>query len=184
MIVYTIGHSTRSAADFIALLEREGVRRLVDIRTFPGSRRYPHFNKDALAETLGAHGIAYEHQPALGGRRRASRDAPPSAWRNEGFRGYAEYMRTPEFHAALDRLIAEAEREPLAIMCSEAVPWRCHRNLVSDALTARGVDVRHITDGRLSRHSLTPFAVVRDGEVTYPPPNEAPASSGAPNDRG
>lgn len=183
MIVYTIGHSTRSAADFVALLEREGVRRLVDIRTFPGSRKFPHFNQDALAATLGAHGIAYEHQPALGGRRRPSPDAPPSAWRNEGFRGYAEYMRTPAFHAALDALIAEAAREPLAVMCSEAVPWRCHRNLVSDALAARGVDVRHITEGRLARHAITPFAVVREGEVTYPPPDDAAESRRPPSDR-
>ena len=183
MIVYTIGHSTRSAADFLALLEREGVRRLVDISTFPGSRKFPQFNQDTLAESLGAHGIAYEHQPALGGRRRPSRDAPPSAWRNEGFRGYAEYMRTPAFHAALDQLVAEAAHEPLAIMCSEAVPWRCHRNLVSDALVARGVDVRHITDGKLSAHAITPFALVRGAEVTYPAPNEASVQESLPLDR-
>lgn len=183
MIVYTIGHSTRSAADFLALLEREGVRRLVDIRAFPGSRRYPHFGRDALAAALGAHGIAYEHQPALGGRRRPSPDALPSAWRNEGFRAYAEYMRTPEFHEALDQLIAEAEREPLVIMCSEAVPWRCHRTLVSDALVARGVDVRHITDGRVAPHRMTPFAVVEGREVTYPAEPEVAAQEQLPLDR-
>jgi uncharacterized protein (DUF488 family) len=172
LTIYTIGHSTRSADEFIALLKSAGVRRLFDIRTFPGSRRYPHFNSEALASRLRSEGIAYEHRPELGGRRRPSPNAPPTAWRNEGFRGYAEYMRTDAFRHAIDALIADGNEVPTVIMCSEAVPWRCHRNLVSDALVARGVDVQHILDRKIAPHSLTPFAVVEDGEVSYPPASE------------
>ena len=169
MTVFTIGHSTRSAEDFIALLRREGVERVYDVRTFAGSRRYPHFNSDALAKRLCAEGIAYEHHPELGGRRRPTPGAPPTAWRNEGFRGYAEYMRSDSFKHAIDGLIEAGHELPTAIMCSEAVPWRCHRTMVSDALVARGVEVRHILGAKTSEHTLTPFAVVRDGEVSYPP---------------
>ena len=169
MTIFTIGHSTRSADDFIALLRRAGVKRVYDIRAYPGSRRYPHFNAEPLAELLRSRGIEYEHHPELGGRRRASRDAPPSAWRNEGFRGYAEYMRTDEFRRGIDVLIHSSADTPTAIMCSEAVPWRCHRTMVSDALVARGIDVQHILDAKTSPHSLTAFAVAANGEVTYPP---------------
>jgi uncharacterized protein (DUF488 family) len=172
MIVWTIGHSTRPIEDFLALLERERIERLVDVRAFPGSRRYPQYNADALAASLKAAGIEYLHRPSLGGRRRPPKDAPPNAWRNEGFRGYAAYMRTPAFHAALDELLARAAERRTAIMCSEAVPWRCHRTLISDALTARGVTVEHILDAATSRHTLTSFAVVEDGEVTYPAPSD------------
>lgn len=169
MTIFTIGHSTRSAEDFIALLRRAGVNRVYDIRTYPGSRRYPHFNAEPLAERLRSEGIEYEHHPELGGRRRPSRDAPPSAWRNEGFRGYAEYMRTPQFRVGLDRLIETSKHKTTAIMCSEAVPWRCHRTMVSDALVARGVHVEHILDAKTSPHTLTSFAVINEGEVSYPP---------------
>jgi len=168
VIVYTIGHSTRGIAEFIALLERSRVERLIDVRAFPGSRRYPHFNREALARTLLEHGIEYRHQPALGGRRRPRPDAPPSAWRNEGFRGYADYMRTPEFHRALDELMTLATDRRTVIMCSEAVPWRCHRTLISDALYARNVTVEHILDSGTSPHALTSFAVVNGTEVSYP----------------
>ncbi len=168
MIVWTIGHSTRSFDEFLALLQREHIRRLVDIRAFPGSRRHPQFGADALARALVVHGIAYEHMPELGGRRRPDPDAPPSAWRNASFRAYAAYMTTDAFRVAIDRLIAIAGDAPTVIMCSEAVPWRCHRNLVSDALTARGVEVRHIMDARTQPHTLTPFAIVLDGMVSYP----------------
>lgn len=172
MTIFTIGHSTRSIDDFIALLRRSGVQRVWDIRRFPGSRRYPHFNSEALAERLRSEQIAYEHHPELGGRRRPSPDAPPSAWRNESFRGYAEYMRTPAFREAIDRLIVAGGDAPTAVMCSEAVPWRCHRTLVSDALIAKGVEVRHILDAKTSSHSLTPFAVIDGEEVFYPAASE------------
>jgi uncharacterized protein (DUF488 family) len=167
--IFTIGHSTRSAEDFIALLRRAGVKRVYDIRTYPGSRRYPHFNAEPLAELLRSRGIEYEHHPELGGRRRPSPDAPPSAWRNAGFRGYAEYMRTNEFRSGVDALIQSSQQTPTAIMCSEAVPWRCHRTMVSDALVARGVHVEHILDAKTARHTTTPFAVIENGEVSYPP---------------
>jgi uncharacterized protein (DUF488 family) len=169
LTIYTIGHSTRSFADFLALVERSRIERLVDVRAFPGSRRHPQFNRDALAQSLPEHGMEYLHRPALGGRRRPRPDAPPSAWRNEGFRGYADYMRTLEFHRALDELIKCAAERRTVIMCSEAVPWRCHRSLISDALYARGVTVEHILDSGTSPHALTSFALVRDGEVSYPP---------------
>jgi uncharacterized protein (DUF488 family) len=167
--IFTIGHSTRSAEDFIALLRRAGVKRVYDIRTYPGSRRYPHFNAEPLAELLRSQGIEYEHHRELGGRRRPSPDAPPSAWRNAGFRGYAEYMRTKEFRSGIDALIQRSQHTPTAIMCSEAVPWRCHRTMVSDALVARGVQVEHILDAKTSRHTTTPFAVIENGQVSYPP---------------
>ncbi|MFL5616507.1 MAG: DUF488 family protein [Gemmatimonadaceae bacterium] len=169
MTIYTIGHSTRSFEDFLSLLQRSRIECLVDVRTFPGSRRHPHFNREVLEHSLQDAGIEYLHRPALGGRRRPPRDAPPSAWRNEGFRGYAAYMQTPAFRAALDDLIVLGDRRRTAIMCSEAVPWRCHRALISDALTARGVTVEHILDAGESPHRLTSFAVVHGDEVTYPP---------------
>lgn len=173
MTIFTIGHSTRPIADFLGLLARSSIARLVDIRAFPGSRRYPHFNSEALARELPAAGIEYLHRPSLGGRRRLSRDAPPSAWRNDSFRAYAEYMRTPEFRAALEELIELGATKRTVIMCSEAVPWRCHRTLVSDALTARGIQVEHILDAGVSSHRLTRFAVVHDGEVSYPATSDA-----------
>jgi uncharacterized protein (DUF488 family) len=172
LTIFTIGHSTRSAEEFIALLRRSGVQRVYDIRAFPGSRRYPQFNSGALADELRSAGIGYEHHPELGGRRRPSPNAPPTAWRNEAFRGYAEYMRTDAFRHAIDQLVAAGREMPTAIMCSEAVPWRCHRNLVSDALVAKGVDVQHILDAKTSPHTLTSFAVVEYQEVFYPPVGE------------
>jgi len=168
-VVYTIGHSTRELNDFIALLEREHIEHLADVRSFPGSRRYPQFGREALAASLAARDIRYSHHVALGGRRHARADSPNGAWRNESFRGYADYMVTPEFAAALDELVDAASRERTAIMCAEAVPWRCHRSLVSDALVARGVDVRHILDARTDPHRMTSFAIVKDGVLCYPP---------------
>ena len=169
MTIYTIGHSTRPLEQFLPLLERSGIECLVDVRAFPGSRRHPQFNREALARSLSDAGIEYRHCPSLGGRRRLPADAPPSAWRNESFQAYAAYMRTPEFHQALDELIALGTTRRTTIMCSEAVPWRCHRSLISDALVARGVAVEHILDSKTSPHELTSFAMVADGEVTYPP---------------
>jgi uncharacterized protein (DUF488 family) len=171
--IYTIGHSTRPIDAFLALLARSEIARLVDVRAFPGSRRHPHFSRDALAETLHTAGIEYLHRPSLGGRRRLPANPPPTGWRNESFQAYALYMRTPEFHAALDDLIALAGEARTVIMCSEALPWRCHRSLISDALTARGITVEHILDAGVSPHTLTSFAVVHDGEVTYPAPSDS-----------
>ena len=161
--------------ELVALLDRNKVKLLVDIRTVPGSRRMPHFAKAALEVSLPAAGIAYLHMPELGGLRKPRRDSPNTGWRNDGFRGYADYMQTPDFWAALERLEEMAAQRRTAIMCAEAVPWRCHRSLVSDALTVRGVDVRHITGtSEPSAHRITPFAEVDGGRVTYPPPYTLP----------
>src|SRR3954469_977932 len=132
--IYTIGHSTRPFDEFVALLQANGVRRVVDVRTMPRSRRNPQYNTDTLPETLGAAGIDYTHLKGLGGLRRPRRDSPNGAWRNESFRGYADYMQTPAFDSALGELLELADEEPCTLMCAEAVPWRCHRSLVADAL--------------------------------------------------
>ncbi len=166
--LWTVGHSTRSLDAFIGLLEREDVMHLADVRRFPASRRHPHFNRDALAAALAARGIGYSHHPLLGGRRAPLRDSPHGAWRNTGFRGYADHMDTVEFRAALADLTSTATRARTAIMCAEAVPWRCHRSLLADALIASGAAVEHILDGGTSAHVLPAFAVVRDGRVSYP----------------
>lgn len=168
MTVWTIGHSTRSLEDFIALLKRDEIESLWDVRSFPMSRRYPHFNRDALRVSLSDVGIAYEHAPQLGGRRSVPKNAPPTQWRNAGFKGYAAYMATPEFRAGIDGLRAAAEKSRTVIMCAEAVPWRCHRNLIGDALVARGDEVFDILDAATRPHKLTSFAVIVDGAVTYP----------------
>lgn len=168
MTVWTIGHSTRALDDFIALLQRERIESLWDVRSFPMSRRYPHFNRDSLKVALPDVGIGYEHAPQLGGRRPVPKNAPPTQWRNAGFKGYAAYMLTPEFHAAIDGLRAAASERRTCIMCAEAVPWRCHRGLIADALIARGDEVLDILDAATKPHKLTSFAVVSNGEVTYP----------------
>lgn len=165
--VYTIGHSTRSIEDFLALLTREQIELLADIRTFPVSRRYPHFNSENLAAALRAAGIEYRHLPGLGGRRAPRKNSENTLWRNAGFRGYADYMETDEFRSALQEVISLSSTRRVAIMCAEAVPWRCHRNLVSDALVAAGIPVKHIMDGKLSDHTLTPFARIQSGFVSY-----------------
>ena len=167
--VYTIGHSTRSLEDFIALLRREDIRALVDVRAFPMSRRHPHFNQDALAVTLAAQHIAYSHAPVLGGRRRPRAASPNGAWRNESFRAYADHMGTAPFREAIADLIATAQRVRTTVMCAEAVPWKCHRSLIADALVARGCEVRHVLDTSTDRHQLIDIAHVENGEVTYPP---------------
>jgi uncharacterized protein (DUF488 family) len=167
--LYTIGHSTRTVEEFLELLHREGIRRVVDVRAFPGSRRHPHFGREALAKRLAAAGLDYAHAPLLGGRRRPRPGAPPTAWRNEGFAGYADYMTSPEFRKGVDGLLVAAAEQRSAIMCSEAVPWRCHRSMISDAVVARGWEVLHILDGGLSPHKLSRLAVVEGDEVRYPP---------------
>ena len=165
MKIYTVGHSTRTLDELMALLREHGVERLVDIRRYPGSRRLPHFSRDSLAAAL----PDYIHMPELGGRRKPLPDSPNDGWRNEQFRAYADYMATPEFRAAIDRLVALASEKPAAIMCAEAVPWRCHRNLVSDELTRRGIEVCHITGpGKAARHTLNPMARTEGDHLVYP----------------
>ena len=168
-VVLTIGHSTRTLEEFVGLLHAHAVSRVVDVRTVPRSRHNPQFNKDSLPDSLGKAGLRYVHLPGLGGLRHAQRDSINACWRNASFRGYADYMQTLEFAENLKELIAMARKERLAIMCAEAVPWRCHRSLIGDALTVRGIrteDIMSMTQCRL--HTLTPFAKVRDTTVTYP----------------
>ncbi|MGH2346795.1 MAG: DUF488 family protein [Chloroflexota bacterium] len=174
--VYTIGHSTRTGDDFIALLRRYDIVTLADIRTVPRSRHNPQFNTEELARTLPSEGIAYAHLAGLGGLRRGLGDASPNTgWRNAGFRAYADYMQTEPFRQSLDELLVLAARGPAAIMCAEAVPWRCHRSLVADALVIRGVVVLDIFDQRhAAPHHMTPFARVEGDRITYPP-EEPPA---------
>jgi uncharacterized protein (DUF488 family) len=168
-VLYTIGHSTRSLDDFIALLKAHGVTQLADVRSVPRSRRHPHFAADALSVSLPAAGIAFRHCPGLGGLRKARHDSLNTAWRHESFRGYADHMQTGEFERAVDELVAWAEPQPTAIMCAEAVWWRCHRQLTADALVARGIEVWHITSASAApRHTLTEFARATNGKVTYP----------------
>ena len=168
--LFTVGHSTRAIEELVKLLQSHNVQRLVDVRTVPRSRHNPQFNADALPVSLKNAGIWYSHMAELGGLRHARRDSVNTGWRNAGFRGFADYMQTPEFDAALGKLIEMAGRERVAIMCAEAVPWRCHRSLISDALTARGIRVEHITSAaRTQAHALTPFAKVSGTQVTYPP---------------
>ena len=169
-VLYTVGHSTRTLEEFVELLGVHGVRAIADVRRFPGSRKYPHFGEAALARSLPAAGVRYQPMPALGGRRRAAPDSPNTGWRNEGFRGYADHMQSAEFAAGLAALIELARATPTAIMCAEAVPWRCHRSLVADAMIVRGWDVLDITGPRAAKaHELTAFARVDGSRITYPP---------------
>jgi uncharacterized protein (DUF488 family) len=166
--IYTIGHSTRSFEEFISLLEQHHIARLADIRRYPGSRRYPHFSGESLQRTLPERAIDYEHFDSLGGRRKTSSDSENGAWKNEQFRGYADHMASDEFRAAVDRLLRD-ERST-AVMCAEAVPWRCHRNLLSDDLVRRGVEVIHIIGADASQpHVLNPMARLQPDRVIYPP---------------
>ena len=167
--VFTIGHSTRPAEQFVALLDAHRVRMLVDVRTIPRSRHNPQFNSDALAATLKSAGIGYAHMRSLGGLRRPKPDSINAGWRNESFRGYADYMQTPEFAAAVDELIEIGNAQSTAIMCAEAVPWRCHRSLIADALVVRGIAAEEIvSESRTTPHKLTSFARVSGTTVTYP----------------
>jgi uncharacterized protein (DUF488 family) len=173
--ILTIGHSTRPIDDFIALLTAHEVNRLVDVRTIPRSRHNPQFNREALAAELQKAGIGYTHMPGLGGLRHTTAASPNKGWRNTSFRGYADYMQTPEFDAHLEEMIELGRQERIALMCAEAVPWRCHRSLIADALLARGIQADEIVNTkRLQPHKLTPFARLDGWRVTYPP--EQPAS--------
>ena len=169
LLILTFGHSTRLLEEFIALLKAHGVKQLVDVRTIPRSRHNPQFNRDTLSTKLRNARIGYRHIKGLGGLRHPRKDSPNTAWRNAGFRGFADYMQTTEFAENLQKLIDLARKKPVAIMCAEAVPWRCHRSLISDALTVRGIAVEHVTS-RTSRHvhKLTSFAQIDGQRVIYP----------------
>lgn len=179
MRLFTIGHSTRTLEELVGLLRVAGVSILADVRTIPRSRHNPQFEAEALRSALPRRGIRYVHLPALGGLRHARRDSPNAGWRNAGFRGYADHMLTDEFERGLDALHTLTGEGTVAVMCAEAVPWRCHRSLLADALTVRGAHVEHITGpGRPSLHRLTPFARVDGERITYPA--SAPASTEVP----
>ena len=167
--ILTVGHSTHPIADFLNLLAAHGVEQLVDVRTIPKSRRNPQFNSDELAKALRGQKIKYAHLPGLGGLRHPRKDSINTAWQNASFRGYADYMQTPEFERNLRELVGLAAASRTAIMCAEAVPWRCHRSLLGDALTALGIDVQHIMNkATLKPHAYTPFARIEGQKVTYP----------------
>lgn len=174
--LYTIGHSTRSIGEFISLLKDFSIERLIDIRTVPGSRHNPQFGQKALEASLREAGIEYLYLKALGGLRKAADESANLGWRNKSFRNFADYMQTPGFDAGVGELIRLGAEKTSAIMCAEAVPWRCHRSLVADALLARGITARHIMGPNKERaHSLTPFAKVEGTRVTYPA-EKAPTS--------
>lgn len=167
--VFTVGHSTRSLDDLTALLEEFGVDLLCDIRSIPRSRHVPHFNADALETGLPERGLGYVVLPELGGRRSTTKDSPNTGWRNAGFRGYADHMQTATFREGIERLLDLARQHTPAVMCAEAVPWRCHRSLVGDALLVRGLRVVDILDrGQAREHTLTSFASVDGLEIVYP----------------
>lgn len=167
-MIYTVGHSTLALDDFVRLLRGHGVERLIDVRTIPRSRHNPQFNMDVLARFLRGRRIGYRHMKSLGGLRHPRPDSVNTGWRNVSFRGYADYMQTAEFAAALAKLIELAARKTTAVMCAEAVPWRCHRSLIADALVVRGIDVMDIVGKGAKPHSLTPMAKVEGGRVIYP----------------
>jgi uncharacterized protein (DUF488 family) len=168
-VALTIGHSTRTIEQFIGLLTAHAVTRLVDVRTIPRSRRNPQFNQDVLQASLQSAGIDYVHMADLGGLRHATKDSINIGWRNASFRGYADHMQTPEFQHAIEQLIQLTKQGRIAVMCAEAVPWRCHRSLIADALLVRGIPSEDITSRtRRQPHVLTPFARVEGLRITYP----------------
>jgi uncharacterized protein (DUF488 family) len=171
LALFTVGHSTRTLDELVDLLRERDVTVLADVRTVPGSRRMPHFARAALAAELPRRGIEYAHLPELGGLRRPRPDSPNAGWRNDSFRGYADHMAGAEFAAGVARLVDLGRDRRAAAMCAEALPWRCHRSLLADALVVRGVPVVHILGpGRAQAHELTPFASVESGRITYPGP--------------
>src|SRR5438270_7495196 len=167
--IWTIGYSTREIDTFLSLLQGNGIKAVADVRMCPGSKRYHQFGREALAKSLSEHGIRYEHFPELGGRRKAKPDSKNTAWRNESFRGYADYIETEEFRNGITRLIDLAQESgPTVIMCAEAVWWRCHRSLISDYLKAREVEVIHILDAKKNEpHPFTSAATIVNGELSY-----------------
>jgi uncharacterized protein (DUF488 family) len=171
--VLTVGHSTRTLQDFIHLLQAHGVTRVVDVRTIPRSRHNPQFNADVLPGSLQEAGIGCTHLSELGGLRHTTRNSQNLGWRNASFRGFADYMQTPDFEKGLAELIRLAQKERIAVMCAEAVPWTCHRSLISDALLVRGIRAEHIMSATNSRpHTLTPFAKVKGTRILYPAPEQ------------
>ena len=176
-VVFTLGHSTRTLDEFIAILKAHSITRIIDVRTVPRSRHNPQFGRDALPSALADEGIGYEHAPGLGGFRRTHEGSLNTGWRNLSFRGYADYMQTTAFAEQLADLVVKARRERIALMCAEAVPWRCHRSLIADALVVHGLRVEEVSGRARSQvHRLTPFAVVRGTVITYPPEPPTPAS--------
>lgn len=166
--VWTIGHSTRTVEEFLQLLLEQLIEVLIDVRTFPGSRRYPHFNREPLSLTLQSAGIEYRHMPELGGRRKSRPDSKNSAWKNEGFRGYADYMETETFRQGIKRLMEISDRKRTTVMCAEAVWWRCHRSLIADYLKVSQIEVVHIlSKTKTETHPYTPVARIIDGELSY-----------------
>lgn len=176
LLIYTVGHSTRELPAFLEWLHSHGIQQLVDVRTVPRSRKNPQYNAETFPQALREVGIRYVHVAALGGLRRAARDSVNRGWRNASFRGFADYMQSPEFKKGLERLMKLASARPTAIMCAEALPWRCHRSLVADALTVRGARVMHIFNtGRAREHTLTSFVRVKGLQITYPEGPSDPA---------
>jgi uncharacterized protein (DUF488 family) len=170
--LWTIGHSTRPIDELLSLLEAHGIQQLIDVRTIPRSLHNPQFNREDLSKKLKTAGLLYVHMPQLGGLRKPKKDSINLGWRNASFRGYADYMQTEEFRNALDELMAESRSPHTAIMCAEAVPWRCHRSLIADALVTRGWKVRHImSETKADRHQLASFATVENGQLWYPRPD-------------
>jgi uncharacterized protein (DUF488 family) len=169
MRIWTIGHSTRTIDDFISLLEENGIKLVADVRMFPSSKRYPQFGREALAKSLGEICILYEHFPKLGGKRKSKPDSRNTAWRNASFRGYADYMETEEFQKGIERLLdVAANAGPTAIMCAEAVWWRCHRSLIADYLKARGVEMLNVLGAKkVESHPYTPAARIVNGKLSY-----------------
>ena len=171
--VFTIGHSTRTLEEFINLLKIHGVQVVVDVRTIPGSRYASQFNRETLKNSLETAGIKYDHMPSLGGLRRALKNSQNTGWRNLTFRGFADHMQTEEFRKSLEELVLQARKEKVALMCAEAVPWRCHRSLIADALTVQGINVDHILSANnVQIHKVTPWARTIGTRVSYPPPTK------------
>ena len=168
-VIFTVGHSTRTLEEFVEILKAYGMLRIVDIRTIPRSRHNPQFNRESLSKFLRGRHINYRHMKALGGLRHARVDSPNQGWRNASFRGFADYMQSPAFEDALQKLIELGTQKPTAIMCAEAVPWRCHRSLIGDALTARGIRVQDILSRSTAKlHALSSMAKVQGTRITYP----------------
>ena len=174
-VLWTIGHSTRPVNEFLSLLKAHGIQRLVDVRTIPRSRHNPQYNTNTLSQSLRDDGLEYGHMPQLGGLRKPKKGSINTGWRNASFRGYADYMRSEAFREALGELMADSQGLRTAIMCAEAVPWRCHRSLIADVLVTKDWEVRHImSEAKADQHRLTSFAKVENGQLHYPKPIDGP----------